>query len=150
MAKRVVVTKLIQADLPRVFDWFYRSENFTASPIVFRSAWRKDSTKWATGSVRDIVMIAGWYQEEITAVKENEYIRYRVNRSFPSVRQDFTEIRFEKQGGAVLVTWTIDIEVPAPGIGKAMTGAAGKMAGTLYGTIMSAGKKALEKRAAEP
>jgi hypothetical protein len=148
MLNRVVVKRVVQSDLASVFDWFYRSENFKKSPIVFKSAWRKESTRWAEGSVRDIVMIAGWYREEITAVKENEYIQYRVIKSFPSVRQDFTEIRFRKIGNAQIeVIWTIEIEVPVPGIGKAMGKAAGKMAGTLYGTIMTAGKKELEKRA---
>lgn len=146
-AERVVVKKEISSDLHTVFEWFYHSENFTKSPIVFKSKWREDSTKWDTGSVRDIVMIAGWYKEEITDVKEDEYIRYRVQKSFPSVRQDFTEIRFQKTGeNSVGVTWTIDIEVAAPGIGKALTKQAGSMAGTLYGTIMTAGKKELEKR----
>lgn len=146
-AERVIVKKEINGDLHSVFEWFYHSENFTKSPILFKSKWRKDSTKWVKGSVRDIVMIAGWYNEEITDVKEDEYIQYRVLKSFPSVRQDFTEIRFEKIGeNRVLVTWTIDIEVPVPGIGKAMTKQGGRMAGTLYGTIMTAGKKDLEGR----
>lgn len=146
-ADRVIVKKKIHADLHKVFEWFYHSENFSKSPILFKSKWRNDSTKWVKGSVRDIVMIAGWYKEEITDVREDEYIRYRVQRSFPSVRQDFTEIRFEETGkNTVEVTWTIDIEVPAPVIGKALTKMSGNMAGTLYGTIMTAGKKDLERR----
>lgn len=149
-AKRVVVKKEIQADLPSVFQWFYHSENFKKSPILFKSSWRKKSTKWEKGSVRDIVMIAGWYKEEITDVKENESIQYRVLNSFPKVRQDFTEISFrEIESDKVLVTWTIDIEVPIPGLRKPLTSFAGKMAGTLYGTILKAGKKDLEKKAKE-
>lgn len=147
VAERVIVKKEINADLHAVFEWFYHSENFTRSPILFKSSWRKNSTKWVKGSVRDIVMIAGWYKEEITDVKEDEYIRYRVQKSFPSVRQDFTEILFQKIGEhSVEVVWTIDIEVPVPGIGKALTKMSGKMAGTLYGTIINAGKKSLEQK----
>lgn len=141
----VQVTDEIRGTQGQVFRWFYHSENFTKSPIVFRSKWRPDSTRWCAGSVRDINMIAGWYQEEITEVKENEYIRYRVNRSFPAVKQDFTEIRFENtKAGTVRVTWTIEIEVPGK-LGAKLTGPAGKMARTLYGTIIRAGKKQIER-----
>ncbi|MEE8885826.1 MAG: SRPBCC family protein [Eubacteriales bacterium] len=141
---RVQVTDEIRGELEKVFQWFYHSENFTKSPIVFRSKWRPESTRWCAGSVRDINMIAGWYQEEITEVKENEYIRYRVNNSFPKVKQDFTEIRFENTPeGTVRVTWTIEIEVPGK-LGSKLDGPAGKMAGTLYGTIIRAGKKQIE------
>ncbi|MGI6212563.1 MAG: SRPBCC family protein [Anaerovoracaceae bacterium] len=142
---RVQVTGEIRGDLDKVFQWFYHSENFTKSPIVFRSKWRPDSSRWDVGSVRDINMIAGWYQEEITDVKENEYIRYRVNKSFPSVKQDFTEIRFESTAaGTVRVVWTIEIEIPGK-FGSKLAGPAGKMARTLYGTIISAGKKQIER-----
>jgi hypothetical protein len=144
-ANRVQVTGEIRGTLEDVFQWFYHSENFTKSPIVFRSKWRPESTRWCAGSVRDINMIAGWYQEEITEVKENEYIRYRVNKSFPKVKQDFTEISFEKtEAGTVRVVWTIEIEVPGK-LGSKLAGFAGKMAGTLYGTIISAGKKQIER-----
>lgn len=144
-ANRVQATGEIRGDLETVFQWFYHSENFTKSPIVFRSRWRPGSTWWVPGSVRDINMIAGWYQEEITDVSENEYIRYRVNKSWPNVRQDFTEIRFEKtETGTVRVVWTIEIEVPGR-LGPALAGPAGKMARTLYGTIISAGKKQIER-----
>ena len=144
-AVSVEVTGEIRGNLDTVFQWFYHSENFTKSPIVFRSKWRPESTKWCAGSVRDINMIAGWYQEEITEVKENEYIRYRVNKSFPKVRQDFTEIRFESTGnGTVRVIWTIEIEVSGK-FGSKLTGSAGRMAGKLYGTIISAGKKQIEQ-----
>ncbi|MGI6217546.1 MAG: SRPBCC family protein [Coriobacteriales bacterium] len=144
-AKRVQATGEIRGDLEEVFQWFYHSENFTKSPIVFRSRWRPESTRWVAGSVRDINMIAGWYQEEITDVKENECIRYRVNKSFPEVRQDFTEIHFEETAaGTVRVVWTIEIEVPGK-LGSRLAEPAGKMARTLYGTIISAGKKQIEK-----
>ncbi len=145
MVNRVVIKKKIHRDLHAVYDWFYHSENYTKSPILFRSSWRKNSTKWEKNSVRDIVMIAGWYKEQITEVKEDDYIRYRVLKSFPSVRQDFTEIQFKQETeNTTEVTWTIDIEVPVPVVGKVLGKAAGKMAGTLYGTIMKAGKKELE------
>lgn len=144
-AKRVQVTGEIKGDLSEVYQWFYHSENFTKSPIVFRSRWRPESTKWIAGSVRDINMIAGWYQEEITELKDNEYIRYRVNKSFPAVKQDFTEIRFEKTpADTVRVVWTIEIEIPGR-LGSKLAAPAGAMARTLYGTIISAGKKQIEK-----
>ena len=144
-ANRVQVSGEIGRSLDSVFQWFYHSENFTKSPIVFRSRWRKGGTRWVVGSVRDINMVAGWYQEEITDVSENEYIRYRVIRSFPNVRQDFTEIRFEETaGGTVMVTWTIEIEVPGR-FGQVLSGPAGGMARALYGTIIGAGKRQLER-----
>lgn len=142
---RVQVTEEIRGDLEETFRWFYHSENFTRSPIVFGSKWRPESTKWCVGSIRDIYMVAGWYQEEITEVKENEYIRYRVNKSFPSVKQDFTEIRFERMpSGTVKVVWTIEIEIPGK-LGGKLTGPAGNMARTLYGSIIRAGKKQIER-----
>lgn len=144
-ANRVQVNGEIRGTLDHVFQWFYHSENFTKSPIVFRAKWRSGSTRWCAGSVRDINMIAGWYQEEITEVKDNEYIRYRVNKSFPAVKQDFTEIRFERTAaGTVRVVWTIEIEVPGK-FGSKFAKLAGKMASALYGTIISAGKKWIER-----
>lgn len=94
MKERVVITKVIKKSKEETFDWFYKSENFVKSPIVFKSKWR-EKTRWKKGSKRDIIMIAGWYFEEITAVKKDEYIQYKVNKSLPKVRQDFTEIYFE-------------------------------------------------------
>nr|WEJ76211.1 hypothetical protein M8286_08725 [Streptococcus suis] len=93
--ERIRISQEIAAPIDQVFTWFYHSENFTASPIVFRSAWLGNS-RWTKGSQRDIIMIAGWYREEIAAVSPNHSISYKVNRSFPAVRQDFTEIAFEK------------------------------------------------------
>ena len=86
-------------------------------------------------------MIAGWYQEEITAVAPQKFIRYKVNRSFPQVQQNFTEIAFEPlDQGHTRVTWVINIAVkPA-----FLTNLGGKMAATLYGTIIKAAKKSLE------
>ncbi|HFU4463935.1 TPA: SRPBCC family protein [Streptococcus suis] len=142
--ERVRISQEIAVPLNQVFTWFYQSENFTASPIVFRSAWLGKS-RWTKGSQRDIIMIAGWYREEITAVSPNHSISYKVNRSFLAVHQDFTEIAFEKiaeqkTGG----TWTIEIEVPTPVGQKLANRLAGKMAKTLYATILRAGKHALE------
>ena len=144
--ERVKVSGHIRGSIDEVFQWFYHSENFTASPIVFRSSWRKDSTKWEKGSVRDINMIAGWYQEEITDVKENAYIRYRVIQSFPRVRQDFTEIRFtEVRENLIKVEWIIEIEVPGR-FSASLSKSAGKMAARLYGTIITAGRRQIEKQ----
>lgn len=141
----VTIQQDIQAPLEQVFDWFYKSEHFTQSPIVFKSSWRK-GPQWQAVAKRDIIMIAGWYAEEITEVATNQFIRYRVNRSLPAVKQDFTEIAFEALNPAITkVTWTIEIEVPTPIAKKALNKVAGKMAGTLYSTILKAGKKALEK-----
>lgn len=90
-------------------------------------------------------MIAGWYREAITAVSPNHSISYKVNHSFPVVRQDFTEIAFEKIAERqIKVTWTIEIEVPIPVGQKLANRLAGKMAKTLYATILRAGKRALE------
>ncbi|MFI3116519.1 SRPBCC family protein [Streptococcus suis] len=140
----VCISQEIAAPLDQVFTWFYQSENFTASPIVFRSAWLGKS-RWTKGSQRDIIMIAGWYREEITAVSSNYSISYKVNRSFPAVRQDFTEIAFEKIAERkIKVTWTIEIEVPIPVGQKLANRLAGKMAKTLYATILRVGKHALE------
>ncbi|MGX7112663.1 SRPBCC family protein [Gemella cuniculi] len=146
MIERVEITQEIKAPTPQVFSWFFKSENFIKSPIVFKADWRKKSSKWIKGSQRDIIMIAGWYFEEITDVKKDIYIRYKVNRSFPTVRQDFTEIAFKKiDEKTTKVTWIIEIEVPTP-VGKKLANRlAGKMAKTLYKTILTAGKKELEK-----
>jgi uncharacterized membrane protein len=144
---RVQASGEIHGSLEQVFQWFYHSENFTASPIVFRSSWKTGRT-CAAGAIRDINMIAGWYEEEITEVKENEFIRYRVRRSFPKVIQDFTEIHFQKiSSDTVRVDWMIEIEVPGK-IGRVMTGPAGRMAAALYGTIIKAAQKEFERRKA--
>lgn len=91
MSETVTVVQTINAPLAEVFTWFYRSENFKASPIV---------------------MLAGWYFEEITAVVSEQQIDYRVVSSFPPVRQDFTRIMFtELSFGQVKVTWQIELSV---------------------------------------
>lgn len=145
-AEVVTIQQDIAAPLEQTFDWFYKSENFTKSPIVFVSSWRAGS-QWKKSSKRDIIMIAGWYWEEITEVKMDQFIRYRVNRSFPAVRQDFTEIAFEKVGPSqTRVTWTIEIEVPTPFAKKTLNKMSGRMAATLYRTILRAGKRELERR----
>ncbi|EHJ52432.1 hypothetical protein STRMA_1040 [Streptococcus macacae NCTC 11558] len=70
---------------------------------------------------------------------------YRVNPSLPAVRQDFTEIAFEAVNPQrTKVTWTIEIEVPISLGQKALNLLAGKMAATLYRTILTAGKRRLE------
>ncbi|MFS1663803.1 SRPBCC family protein [Streptococcus sp. zg-JUN1979] len=142
MKKRVIVEEWIDAPIEQVFDWFYKSENFKQSPIVFSSKWRQG--KHSIGARRDIIMIAGWYFEEITAVSYQRFIRYRVIKSFPKVRQDFTEIAFVEGADGVLVRWTIDVEVPIKLIGKGLSELAGKVAGLLYRSIIRAGKRVLE------
>lgn len=143
MVESVVITKIIKKSKEEVFDWFYKSENYVKSPIVFKSKWREGL--WTKGSKRDIIMVAGWYFEEITAVKKNEYIQYKVNKSFPAVKQDFTQIYLESiDKEQTKVTWTIDISVPTP-LGQGfLNKLAGKMAGILYKTILNAGAKELE------
>lgn len=139
--RRVQISKIINAPLSDCFKWFYHSENFTASPIVFKSKWTKD--KHAPGSERDIIMVAGWYHEQITTVRPNSYIRYRVQRSIPKVTQDFTEINFKKiNPEQTKVTWIIEVGMPT----WTLTKIACKMAKTLYATILTAGKKQLEMR----
>ncbi|MDO5750927.1 MAG: SRPBCC family protein [Rothia sp. (in: high G+C Gram-positive bacteria)] len=147
MIQKVVLTRFINAPVQRVYDWFYHSENFTASPIVFISRW--NTGRWESGSIRDVVMIAGWYREEITAAVPGKHIDYRVVRSIPAVSQEFTRIHCEAQGSGTLVTWTIELQVPLPAIlpaalGSAMTKAGARMAGILYGSIMGAAARALE------
>lgn len=140
----VTVEEIISAPIADTFDWFYKSENFTASPIVFRSSWRKGH-KWQAGAKRDIIMIAGWYSEEITQVELESFIRYKVNRSLPSVKQEFTEIAFKALNkDQTKVTWTIEVEVPTPFGRKSLSRFAGKMAKNLYQTILKAGKRELE------
>ena len=129
---------------PLVFDWFYRSENFTASPMVFASRWHT-AARHETGAVRDIVMAAGWYREEITAVETDRFIRYCVLRSFPRVKQEFTEIAFTPApNGATRVAWTVELQT-APAL---LTPIGAKLAKRLYSTILRAGKRALEAGAA--
>lgn len=143
--ERVVVSQEIASPLDDVFLWFYHSENFIASPIVFRSSWRGES-RWTKGAQRDIIMIAGWYAEEITSVRVNQSICYKVNRSFPSIRQDFTELTFEEtENGRTRVTWTIEIEVPILVGQRVVNRLAGRMARILYTTILTAGKRSLEE-----
>ena len=142
-----MISKVVNRDIDTVFDWYYHSENFTASPIVFKSKWREPKY-WEKGAIRDIVMIARWYNEEITKVVTGKKIDYRINQSFPPVQQDFTEIFFESiHDNKTKVTWIIDIEVPASFMTKPMTAFGGFMAKNLYGTIMNASKRKLETSA---
>ncbi|EHJ52504.1 hypothetical protein [Streptococcus macacae] len=61
MAVEIVsVQQEIAASLEQTFDWFYRSENFIASLLVFKSSWRPGD-QWQKGAKRDIIMITGWY-----------------------------------------------------------------------------------------
>lgn len=142
---RVVIRRDIAASVEEVFTWFYQSEHFIASPIVFVSTWKTPS-RWTKGAQRDIIMIAGWYREEITDVQVNKSIRYRVLRSVPPIRQEFTELAVESIGPQqTSVTWTIELEVVTP-IGKRLLNRlAGQMAKLLYATILKAGKDALEE-----
>ena len=137
--KRVQISQIINKPISKVFEWFYYSENFTASPIVFKSNWSKGM--WDKNSERDIVMIAGWYHEEITAVKKNDFIQYRVQKSFPKVKQDLTEIKFIPTQDGTKVIWTIEVGMPT----QLLANVASKMAKTLYATIMTAAKRKLEK-----
>lgn len=137
---RVVrVRETIAAPLDQVYAWFYESENFKQSPIVFKSSWRGNK-KREVGAVRDIVMLAGWYQEEMTEIVQNQVISYRVNQSFPKVIQDFTQLTFEEREEGVLVEWVIELET-SPAF---LTGLGGRMAAILYGSIMKTAKRALE------
>ena len=138
--KRVVVCADIDAPIGQVFDWFYRSENFVQSPMVFVSRWHT-AAQHEAGAVRDIVMAADWYREEITAVEANRFIRYRVLRSFPRVKQEFTEIAFTPApNGTTRVVWTVELQT-APAL---LTPIGAKLAKRLYSTILRAGKRALE------
>ena len=138
--KVVKISNVIDAPISDCYNWFYHSENFIASPIVFKSQWGK--AKHGLGSERDIVMIAGWYHEKITDLKKNNYIRYCVERSFPRVKQDFTEILFKKiSSNKTQIIWTIEIGMP----NQFLLRLASKIAKTLYSTIIMAAQKNLEK-----
>ena len=61
---RVEINIEINVSKEKVFNWFYDSENFIASPIVFKSSCVGDK-KCDIGSVRDIVMIAGYITRKL-------------------------------------------------------------------------------------
>lgn len=143
-AVTVAIHEDIRAPREDVFAWFSHSEHFAHAPLVFRSTWSTD-THWEAGSERDILMVAGWYHEKITAVEPGHTIHYRITKSFPSVRQDFTEMLFDSISEDITrVTWTIEVDVPTPWKQTALSAAAGTMARLLYRSILRQGKKELE------
>lgn len=143
MIKWIIINQLIEAPLEDTFNWMAHSNNFTKSPWVFSSKW-VNTNEYRTGAVRNIYMLAGWYQEQITAFIPNERINYRVLKSFPAVKQDFTEMQFKIVDKGTQVTWIIDIEVQIPILGRMLTTVAGALAGKLYGSILTAGNKDLK------
>lgn len=144
MTKRIIISKLIEAPIEETFNWMAHSNNFSKAPWVFSSKWR-DSNNYNVGAVRNIFMLAGWYQEKITAFERNKRIQYRVLKSFPPVKQDFTEMKFEKVSRGTMVTWTIDIDVLVPIVGPIITQVAGKLAAGLYSSILITGNRVLTK-----
>lgn len=76
VTKKVQISQIINRPISKVFEWFYHSENFITSPIVFKSNWVEG--KWDKNSEREIIMLAGWYHEKITAIKKDNFIHYRV------------------------------------------------------------------------
>lgn len=118
-------------------------EKNLTEPVNYSSEFYQDIE---SNAKRDIVMIAGWYFEEITSVKENHFINYKVNNSFPKVKQDYTQIQFkELSDKEIQVTWIIEIEVPTPIFKSFLTNAGANMAAKSYGSILKVAKKELEK-----
>lgn len=64
-----------------------------------RANWQQ-ANPYKVGAIRDIVMVAGCYQEEITKFVENKQIQYRVNRLISKVHQYFTEVNFTEVSDA--------------------------------------------------
>lgn len=141
MLVKTKITTIINASLHDTFVWFDHSENYSASPIVFSSRWRK--VRYLPGARRDIIMIAGWYSEVITQRQPDRLIQYRVLKSLPKVRQDFTQISFTPLNENLThVEWTVELELPTHWLANLAI----KTAHRLYHSILMAGKKNLEKQ----
>lgn len=99
ITERIVVTRKMNVPLANVFNWMAHSENYAKSPLGFRANWQQ-ANSYKVGAIRDIVMLAGCYQEEITKFVENKQIQYRVNRLISKVHQYFTEDNFTEVSDA--------------------------------------------------
>lgn len=91
----------INTPLTTVYQWFYHSPNFAHSPLVFKvvnhksphSGNTKPTLSLGVGSTRTIYTAAGIFHEKITEVLPEEKITYIIERSFPPITQERTQIR---------------------------------------------------------
>ena len=93
----VHVERDIEAPPERVFQWLADPTNLTATPLIFKAGWAKDSTSPGLGAVREATGAAMWFREEITAYDPPRSYSYRIVRSFPV---------FDHRGGTVTLTPT--------------------------------------------
>lgn len=145
----VVAQRLIAAPRHEVYAWLEDSRHYTASPMVAACPWRRpgDAARFGPGAVRDVIMVAGWYREQITTTVPGREIRYRVLRSLPPVRQDLSRITLTDLGtpGQPLtqVRWEVEVEVKVPLVGRLLTRASAPVASALYSTILAAAERHL-------
>ncbi|MCW5951257.1 MAG: SRPBCC family protein [Propionibacteriaceae bacterium] len=122
-----------------VFVWLVHPAGFTRSSLAFSCRWRRPGI----GAVRDLVTVAGWFREEITAIDPGHVIEYRVQRSVPPARQEHARITVKPTDHGTRVRWRICFEVRVPVIGRALTRMASPLAKALYAGILHAGSRAL-------
>lgn len=148
----VVAERTIRAEREAVYAWLEDSRNYARSPMVLACPWRRPGTgsRFGADAVRDVYMAAGWYREQITGTVPGRQIDYRVLRSVPPVRQDYSRIILtDRPGGDGPLTharWEAEVHVLAPLIGGAATRLSAPVASALYGTILGAAERALTVR----
>jgi len=84
LVAEIRVERTIAASPERVFDWLLDPANLTASPVVRKAGWAKDSSGPGVGAVREVTGYGFWVHEQITAYDPPRRCSYVVLRSFPA------------------------------------------------------------------
>ncbi|MBS7578368.1 MULTISPECIES: hypothetical protein [unclassified Enterococcus] len=143
VSTHIEVNKIIQAPIDDCFNWFYYSDNFVKSLMVFVCK-PQFKGKYGIGSRRIVLTVAGLFKEEIVSVKKQQEIHYKVYQSFPKVIQDNNIIYFQAiSSKETQINWSIELSVKAGCLSEFLTKVGGKLASELYDSILNASQKEL-------
>lgn len=118
--KTVTVTRVIKAPAERVFDLLADHANYKDFPGIKASTLVREgkSEKNGVGALREISASGAWFQEEITAYERPRRLDYLIVKSRPPLQHKGGSVRIEPAAGGCTVTWTTEVGVAIPLIGR--------------------------------
>jgi uncharacterized protein YndB with AHSA1/START domain len=134
----VVITRVINAPIERVFDVVADHANYAEFPGVTGSRLVREGhlQRNGVGAVREIESAGGWFQEEITAFEPPHRFEYRIVAARPELEHRGGSMLLARTAGGTSVTWTSTFHLRWPLIGGLATWLFAPLVGRAFGAML--------------
>ena len=138
------VERTVAASAEDVFAWLADPVNLTASPLIFKAGWSKDSPQPGVGARRDALAVGMWLREEITAYDPPRSYSYLIVRSFPVMNHDGGTLTLTPTTHGTHVEWVTSLTFPLRGGGKVAEAVTAPLFRSGFDAILAGCAQALE------